>query len=108
MFIIFAVCLTLKLLVMPGRDKTGPNGAGSMSGRQMGDCTNDKYQNTGFFRPGRGVGMGKHGRQGFGMRNHNRFASGEFADSNFVSLKNRLNLLEEEIDRLKRNSHLKD
>lgn len=38
-------CRNLKTigdLTMPGRDKTGPQGQGSMTGRQAGDCTENK------------------------------------------------------------------
>mgnify|MGYP000359487353 CR=1 FL=1 len=36
---------------MPGRDRTGPNGLGSMTGRRMGFCadnSNLNYSNRGF------------------------------------------------------------
>jgi len=60
---------------MPGGDKTGPLGAGAMTGRGMGYCSgNDQpgFANIGFGRGrgfGRGLGMGA-GRgfgRGFGM-----------------------------------------
>ena len=42
---------------MPNRDKTGPEGKGSKTGRQMGNCKDAKPQ-PGFGR-GRGLGRGR-------------------------------------------------
>lgn len=42
---------------MPNRDKTGPEGKGSKTGRQMGNCEETKPQQ-GLGR-GRGLGRGK-------------------------------------------------
>jgi len=50
---------------MPGRDGTGPMGAGSMTGRGLGLCTganDDKYG----AGPGLGLGLGLACRRGFG------------------------------------------
>ena len=63
---------------MPGRDRTGPSGEGSMTGRRMGDCRQEpggQGRNRGGAgrrqgRSGRGLGGGQgRGRgQGFGGR----------------------------------------
>jgi len=50
---------------MPGRDQTGPGGAGPMTGRRMGICSG---ASGGFFR-GRGQGLGA----GRGFRRGGRF-----------------------------------
>jgi len=45
---------------MPGRDGTGPLGAGSMTGRRMGHCANVLVTNyPGFTCRGTGRGMGR-------------------------------------------------
>lgn len=46
---------------MPGRDRTGPGGKGSMTGRGMGECSG-----SGTNR-GRGLGFGRGSRRGFGF-----------------------------------------
>jgi hypothetical protein len=49
---------------MPGRDKTGPEGAGAMTGRRMGQCSGGGMQGAGC-----GLGRGRGGRgRGEGMR----------------------------------------
>ena len=70
---------------MPNNDKTGPEGKGPRTGRNLGDC-NDSNDNTrrGLFGRGRGFGRGAGNRQGnqsnngrsrgwrfFGRRNDN-------------------------------------
>jgi len=63
--------------IMPGLDKTGPNGQGPMTGRKMGTCgenTNDNQQNNlpigrGQGGIGRGLGRGGGRGRGRGFRN---------------------------------------
>ena len=53
---------------MPRGDRTGPNGLGPMTGRQMGFCAGYNmpgYMNSGF---GRGFGMRRGIGRGFGFR----------------------------------------
>lgn len=67
---------------MPGRDKTGPIGAGPMSGRGLGLCSGGKEKN---FSPGSGPnpgsglgqGRGLGRRRGFGRGMGRRFAEQE-------------------------------
>ena len=47
---------------MPGRDGTGPMGAGSVTGRGMGRCAGDVP----VYGEGRGLGLGLGWRRGFG------------------------------------------
>lgn len=47
---------------MPNRDKTGPEGKGSKTGRQMGNCEGAQPQGRGF---GRGLGRGRGFRRNF-------------------------------------------
>jgi len=48
---------------MPGMDRSGPNGAGPMTGRGAGDCTSDEQGNT---TAGVGRGMGRGAGRGMG------------------------------------------
>ena len=48
---------------MPGRDRTGPNGLGAMTGLQMGFCANTSNQ----YYSNRGMGFGRGNRAGMGL-----------------------------------------
>jgi hypothetical protein len=49
--------LTIKKeVIMPGGDRTGPAGDGSLTGRRMGFCAG--YDHPGFEDQGRGIGRG--------------------------------------------------
>jgi Family of unknown function (DUF5320) len=50
---------------MPGRNQTGPNGAGAMTGRKMGACSGVNGQGAGLGM-GRGFGAGRGMGRGFG------------------------------------------
>jgi len=56
---------------MPGGDKTGPQGAGPMTGRQMGFCVGENQAGGNYPRTfgGRGFGRGR----GMGWGNRSRF-----------------------------------
>lgn len=76
---------------MPGRDKTGPEGIGPLTGRQMGLCVgNDRV---GFSDSGRGYGrgFGRGGGRGFGYgRGFGRgfgYGRGYFMDENAPNVK---------------------
>jgi len=59
---------------MPGGDRTGPAGAGPMTGRRLGFCVGNDEAGTYYGRGygfGRGSGMGF--RRGFGSRLGRRF-----------------------------------
>jgi len=63
---------------MPFRDRTGPEGKGSMTGRGAGDCGSGEKviaQNSGFGR-GRGAGRGFGRGRGRGDRGRGRGFSG--------------------------------
>jgi len=54
-------------VIMPGGDRTGPEGIGPMTGRRMGFCAGNEepgnFYNPGFgFRTGRGFRAGNRGR----------------------------------------------
>lgn len=51
---------------MPYKDHTGPNGAGPMSGRQLGDCNKTLDTTTNNDRPRLGLGRGAGRPQGSG------------------------------------------
>ena len=106
---------------MPGIDKTGPAGQGSMTGRRMGACASNNYpENDERFYGGRGFGRGfrggfAHNRgmgQGYGMgyrqgfRNKNFENISETADKTIIeneinTLKNQLSLLEDRLSKTK-------
>jgi len=58
---------------MPGRDGTGPLGAGSMTGRGVGSCTGANAVQYGSGL-GLGLGLGLACRRGFGRGFGRRFA----------------------------------
>ncbi len=51
---------------MPGRNQTGPNGAGAMTGRRMGLCSVGNRQGAGLGM-GRGLGAGRGMGRGLGL-----------------------------------------
>ena len=76
---------------MPGRDKTGPEGFGPLTGRQMGLCVgNDRPASSSFYR-GYGRGFGWGGGRGFGYgRGLGRgfgYGRGYFMDENAPNVK---------------------
>ena len=92
---------------MPGFDRTGPLGRGSMTGRQMGNCTgNIGAENIGYGRGGghgfgRGAGFGN--RYGFG-RNQQQFSNVSektIVENEINTLKDQLNSLEKQLNDLK-------
>jgi hypothetical protein len=102
-FIIFVVFLELKKeVIMPGLDRTGPTGAGPMTGRQLGRCAGNVedfpgrgYRNFRYgFRRGFGRGVGR----GFGFRWGNPFG---YYPENFVPDVSDETLLENEARTLK-------
>lgn len=46
---------------MPGRDGTGPNGQGSVTGRGMGNCDNNNANPKNGAAVGKGLGLGRRG-----------------------------------------------
>jgi len=83
---------------MPGADRTGPMGAGPMTGRGMGDCASINAPRTGMGRGGFGRGMG----MGRGFRNR-FFAGGETAPQAPVEPLNKtdqISALKEQMNRI--------
>jgi hypothetical protein len=65
-------CRTKKINNMPGFDRTGPMGQGSMTGRRLGKCNpdnkaNDNQQEDVNFPRGFGRGIGKKIGRGLGL-----------------------------------------
>ncbi len=85
---------------MPGRDKTGPEGIGPLTGRQMGLCVEN--ERGAFSNSGRGYGrgFGRGGGRGFGYgRGLGRgfgYGRGNFVDENSPNVKEKT-LIENEI-----------
>jgi hypothetical protein len=109
----------MKEVNMPGGDRTGPNGLGPMTGRQMGYCVGNLPSGNmyggygrGFFRGsgfGRGYGRGFGRGFGFGFRNvypTNISSASEktIIENDIRMLKEQLSSLEEQLSRLDKES----
>jgi len=80
---------------MPRGDKTGPQGAGPMTGRRMGDCADAENTGSGFGF-GRGFfsrtwGGGRGYGRGFGFFNRN---DDDVIQNEITTIKSRLSFLE--------------
>lgn len=90
---------------MPGLDRTGPQGRGSMTGRRMGNC-NDNIENIANGRTGRwyGRGGGSGFRHRFG-RNQQQFltkvSEKTILENEINTLKDQLSSLEKQMKELK-------
>lgn len=93
---------------MPRGDKTGPMGAGPMSGRALGAFTDGKISRDGFgfgmrsgrrFACRRGPGGG-YGR-GFGIGQYSTKTQKELLEEEKNSLKSHLEVIEKELENLK-------
>jgi len=86
---------------MPGGDRTGPTGAGPMTGRGAGYCNG--FNRPGSFRPG--IGRGRRnmnfgaGRQG-AQFNQEEFSNNPDKDREIADLKNQLKNIESRLDQL--------
>jgi len=88
---------------MPGFDGTGPMGAGSMTGRGLGNCISAGSR----IRPGTGRGMGLGFRRGFGRGMGRGFGRGMNSIPNYnmpayqMNSADELNMLKAEAEALK-------
>lgn len=91
---------------MPGRNKTGPQGQGPLTGRGMGNCSsNESSPNENFAGTGRGFlsGFGRgrgFGNQGGGMRRRFLGQGWNANVSDDASMKNEIDSLKNEISQL--------
>lgn len=97
---------------MPRGDRTGPNGAGAMSGRRMGFCVGNKvpaYQNfDDTFVGGRGFGF-RHGFRRGGYSGYGAYGFRYGRDLYPSEPIDKKTLLEEQIENLKKQlSNLED
>ena len=82
---------------MPRGDKTGPQGAGPMTGRRMGDCTDAENTGSGFgfgrrfFSRTQGGGRGFGFGRGYGFFNRN---DEDVVQNEITTIKKRLSFLE--------------
>ena len=88
---------------MPARDKTGPQGAGSMTDRRMGYCAENEHH---FGRI-----YGRRRRLGLGLQKSYHTLERESAENTttineLTELKNQVSLLRKEIEGLKRSKNL--
>jgi len=96
---------------MPGRDRTGPNGLGSMTGRRMGFCADNdnlNYSNRGlgYRRSNRG-GLGYGRTYGLGNRyieNIPNVSDKTMIENDIRILKDQLSSLEEQLKRTEEKS----
>ncbi|MCF8228376.1 MAG: DUF5320 domain-containing protein [Bacteroidales bacterium] len=96
---------------MPGRDRTGPQGMGPMTGWRMGDCAGESDVDPGYggYGFGRGRGFGGRGRGrgfrfgggfgfGYGRRQVYRGAENKDAIEDEINvLKNQISYLEDQL-----------
>ena len=85
---------------MPGRDQTGPNGTGAMTGRRMGVCSgvNAQFAGRGSGRGigcGLGLGLGRAG--GIGRRPGLSRAATLSTEERQAQLQNEVEMLREEL-----------
>ena len=91
---------------MPGRDRTGPSGLGSMTGRRMGFCadnSNLNYSNRGLgYRRGNRGGLGFGG--GYGSRSRFGYGNGYIESTPNVSdktiIENEIRVLKDQLSSL--------
>ena len=87
---------------MPGGDRTGPVGAGPMTGRGAGYCNG--FNRPGGFNAGAGMGRGRRsmnnraGRPGYQFREN--FSGEVDKDTEIAELKNQLKNIETKLDQL--------
>ncbi|NPA44359.1 MAG: DUF5320 domain-containing protein [Chlorobi bacterium] len=82
---------------MPNFDRTGPQGRGAMTGRQLGHCgdgTNGNHFGRGRGNRGRGYGFGN----GFGRHQNNLFA--DVSEKTLVQ--NQINVLKDQLSSLEK------
>ncbi len=85
---------------MPRGDKTGPQGAGPMTGRRMGNCVEEGDRGFGYF--GRGFGFNRGGGFGYG-RNRNMFNRTENPNvSEKTTLENGIRILKDQLSSLEK------
>ncbi len=98
---------------MPGRDGTGPMGAGAMTGRGLGVCTgvNDPGYGAGFgrgfgrgygrgFGRGFGCGFGRGFGRGFAFVDNTAKTKKELLEAQKNELKSRMDAIEKQLEAL--------
>ena len=97
---------------MPGFDRTGPAGQGSMTGRRMGACAENDFRNRANFgfNEGRGFGRGfqrrfRNSGMGYDFGFRHGFGNRYFDDTRDISdktgIENEINILENQLSVLK-------
>ncbi len=88
---------------MPGKDKTGPMGNGSRTGKQMGWCSGNLEREPGLNRNfGRGNRSGL--RNTFGWRGRGRQLNVEVSNSEIEKIRDEINRLKDQIEFLENNN----
>ncbi len=87
---------------MPRGDRTGPEGNGPMTGRQMGYCAGNEYPGSANLNPGYGRRFGRGFNRLFGRGRGLGFGRdyGNYSDENIPNVSTK-NVLENEIRNLK-------
>ena len=96
------------VIVMPGGDKTGPLGAGPMTGRALGPCAGNDAPGYDSAAPGRGFfGRGRGGGGGGGQGRRRRFfAAGPMNQDQ--ALRNQLDEMKARLDKMEASSDTRE
>ena len=88
---------------MPGKDKTGPMGNGSRTGKRMGWCSGNFEQEPGLNR---NFGRGNRSafRNTYGWRNRGRQLNVEVSNSEIEKMRDEINRLKDQIELLENNN----
>jgi hypothetical protein len=96
--------IKIKEVIMPGGDRTGPNGQGPMTGRRMGYCTANPNlpANLRGFGLGRGIraGFGRGFRRGFVTTETENYSQKADLKAELENLKAKMEFLESELKKL--------
>ena len=96
------ILIKMQEAIMPGRDRTGPNSLGAMTGRHMGFCANTSNQ----YYSNRGMGFGRGNRagmglgRGYGLGNRNINIENNPNISNKTLIENEIRILKDQLSSL--------
>lgn len=103
---VVSIIIKIEEAEMPGRDRTGPSGLGSMTGRRMGFCVDNdnlNYSNRGlgYQRGNRGgFGYGRGSGRGFGYGFRNQYVENSPNISEKTMIENNISILKDQLSSL--------